>query len=97
MAGFHKHTAILGAIPPAVKMFREKKTVVAGRKKVGVCQYLQRVRVFKCVDECLTTHSVHFFGAVLGVVICGDIGESDILLSRHLLVTYFSLHVEANH
>lgn len=43
--------------------------------------------------------SVHFFGSLfgVGVVVGGDVGESDILLLCALLVTYFSLHMEANH
>lgn len=94
VACFHKHTAILGDIPTAVKMVWKKH--VAGRKNVGVCQYLQNVHVLKCVAKCLT-QSVHFFGSPFGIVVGADIGEADILLLCALLVAYFSLHVEANH
>lgn len=51
---------------------------------------------YACV-ECLMTHSVHFFGCVFGVLVGGDVSESDILLLCALLVAHFSLHVEANH
>lgn len=42
--------------------------------------------------------SVHFFVFfVFGVVIAGDIGESDILLLCALSIACFSLHMETNH
>lgn len=40
---------------------------------------------------------MYFFGSIFGFVIVGDVGESDILLLCALLVTYFSLHMEADH
>ena len=71
-------------------MWLEGKMLVLGH-------FLQNMHEFKCVIKRLVTHSVHFFGGLLGVVLAGDVGESDVLLRCALLVTYFSLHVEPDH
>ena len=93
MAYFLKHTALLGDIPTAVKMAWKKST--CGWKEKLWC-----VSVFTecaCVEVCIRTRSVHFFGSVFGVFVGGDVSESDVLLLRALLVAYFPLHVEADH
>lgn len=66
-------------------------------KMLMLGHYLQNMHEFKSVVKRLITHSVHFLGGLFGVVVAGDIGESDVLLRCALLVTYFSLHVEADH